>query len=96
MIIEGINSKKKISKANSDAKVEAIYLELDHDKRSLFFNSANEFYDTASYFLFKNDDLANRIRNLINYENTLLKGVSPDIPPPMYYKVNLQISRAGM
>ena len=95
MISEGINNKKEDSKANSNAKIEAIYLKFYHGKRSLFFNAANEFYDTESHILFKDDDLANRIRSLINYETTLLTGVDSDIPSPMYYKVKLQIDHVG-
>ncbi|NQD71420.1 hypothetical protein HP439_11870 [Sphingobacterium shayense] len=95
MISEGIDNKRENSKANSNAKIEAIYLKFYHDKRSLFFNVANEFYDTESHFLFKDDDLANRIRSLISHETTLLTGVDSDIPSPMYYKVKLQINHGG-
>lgn len=34
----------------------------------LFFNSSDDFFDAENRFLFKNEDLANSIRGLINHK----------------------------
>lgn len=90
-IKNGINKKKEDTSVNNNAKIEAIYLELKDLDKMLFFNSFDDFYDDKNKFLFKNKDLANNIRKLINYEKVIIYGVDSDVPSPLYYKIVLQI-----
>lgn len=95
-IKDGLAHKKENTLANNNAKIETIYLELKGSSKMLFFNSSDDFYDTENRFLFKNEDLANSIRGLINHKEVLTHRVDEDVPSPLYYKVIVRIKDEKM
>lgn len=95
-IKDGLAYKKENTQANNNAKMETIYLELEDSTKMLFFNLSDDFYDTENRFLFKNRDLANSIRSLINHKEVLAHSVNEDVPSPLYYKVIVRIKDEKM
>jgi len=95
-IKNGLDNMMESTQANNNAKIETIYLELKDRNKKLFFNSSDDFYDTENRFLFKNKDLANNIRSLINYEQVLANGVNENVPSPLYYMRVVQIEDKKM
>lgn len=74
-----------LEKEVEDIGIGAIYIINDRD--TLFFNTSNKFYTAQNNFIFRDKDLANRIRGLIHYDKTIEEGVTQDKPSPLYYKV---------
>jgi len=88
------NASPKISKFSIDShKINPIYLVFLDSTKNCFFNSSNDFYNTHGEHLFRDDNLATTIKNLINYEDALKNRVDSDLPPPLYYKVILHLEK---
>lgn len=95
-IKNGLDHRIDSTLANNNAKIETIYLELKDRNKKFFFNSSDDFYDIENRFLFKNKDLANNIRSIINHQQVLKNGVSENVPSPLYYKIVVQIKDKKM